>query len=281
MEQQFEIVKASGERELFDPEKLRNSLEKAGASPEQIERIFDELEEKMFEGISTQTIYKLAFSRLKKISRGLAARYKLKQAIRELGPTGFPFEKYVGELLRHQGYKVKTDQMLEGQCVEHEVDVIAVGDHQKHYIECKFHNRQDEKCDVKIPLYINSRFDDLARAARADKQKETFRINGWVVTNTRFTKDAFTYGRCVDLRMVSWDQPEEGSLKRMIELARLYPVTCLNSADASITQKLLDQNIVLCKELHHDSSLIETVTDNSKKKREIIEEVDELCSKKS
>lgn len=272
-EQQFEIIKASGKRELFDPKKLQHSLERAGAGPEQIEKIFDELEKQMYDGISTRRIYKLAFKKLKSISRGMAGRYKLKQAIMELGPTGFPFEKFVGQLLRHQGYSVSTDQSLEGHCISHEVDVIAVNDSKKHYIECKFRNRQDDKCDVKIPLYIKSRFDDLSNA-EDDKSSS---IHGWVVTNTRFTRDALDYGSCAGLRMISWDHPDQGSLKRMIELARLYPITCLASASSSIKQKLLDENIVICKEILQNEQLLEKATDKPQTKRAIMQEIEDLC----
>src|SRR3990167_10763671 len=123
------IVKASGESEIFSAEKLKNSLEKAGASQVQIERIITEISDCLYEGMSTKKIYRIAFNMLKESSRHLAAKYHLKQAIMELGPSGYPFEKYVGEILSYQGYKTRIGEIVQGKCVSHEIDVIAELDH--------------------------------------------------------------------------------------------------------------------------------------------------------
>ena len=48
---------------------------------------------------------------------------KLKQAIMELGPSGFPFEQFVAELLKCRGYQIKVGVIVEGHCVNHEIDV--------------------------------------------------------------------------------------------------------------------------------------------------------------
>ncbi len=278
---QIEIIKASGERVPFEPAKLQKSLERAGAGPDQIERIFDELEPRLHDGISTHKIYRMAFDKLKKISRGLAARYKLKNALLELGPSGYPFEKFVGEILRHQGYEVRTNQFLEGKCIEHEVDILAENETNVHLIECKYHNRQNYKSDVKIPLYIHSRFKDiLAHWGQQPEEGKPFQ-QGWVVTNTRFSEDALNYGNCVGLRMVSWDQPEQGSLKRMIELARLYPITCLNSLSDSHRTSLLKDNIVLCREIYQNPETLQDRAIKRSERKQVMQEVEELCGDES
>jgi hypothetical protein len=81
----------------------------------------------------------------------------------ELGPSGFPFEKYVAEILKYQGYRVEVGVIVEGFCVKHEVDIIAEKEAKHFMIECKFHNQPGTFCDVKIPLYINSRFLDIEK----------------------------------------------------------------------------------------------------------------------
>ena len=43
----------------------------------------------------------------------------------DLGPTGYPFEDYVAEILKTEGYQTQVRQVLEGNCVSHEIDVIA------------------------------------------------------------------------------------------------------------------------------------------------------------
>jgi hypothetical protein len=126
----IEITKANGKTSLFDPVKLWNSLTKAGARDETAHAIVDAISHELYPGISTRKIYRRAFKLLKERSRHLAARYNLKNAIMQLGPSGYPFEKFIGELLRHQGYTVLVSVTIEGKCVSHEDDVVAEKEHQ-------------------------------------------------------------------------------------------------------------------------------------------------------
>ena len=181
---EISITKASGESEPFSSVKLERSLERAGASEAEIERILEEIGSKLYEGISTKKIYRNAFNLLKESSRPLAAKYHLKHAIMELGPSGYPFEKYIGEILRYQGYNITIGEIVQGKCVNHEVDVIAQLDHQHFMIECKYHNRPGTFSDVKIPLYIQARFKDVEAQWLKLPGHGTKFHQGWVVTNT-------------------------------------------------------------------------------------------------
>src|SRR3989344_7969030 len=93
------ISKASGETEPFSDAKLRRSLERVNASIDVIEKIIKHVRKELKPGMPTSQIYRHAFSLLRKQERPVAARYALKQAIRELGPSGHPFEKLIGEML--------------------------------------------------------------------------------------------------------------------------------------------------------------------------------------
>ncbi len=134
------ITKASGAQVPFSSEKLRTSLQRSGAKDEDIHSIITEVKNQLYPGIPTKKIYKLAFGLLKKVSKPIAARYRLKNAIMELGPSGFPFEKYFSEILKHQGYAVKVGEIVAGHCVKHEIDVIAEKGNDYLMIECKYHN---------------------------------------------------------------------------------------------------------------------------------------------
>lgn len=271
------ITKASGEKAYFDEDKLRHSLSKAGAEDFQVNEIISELVKELYDGISTKRIYHLAFDRLKNRSKHLAARYHLKQAIMELGPSGYPFEKFVGEILKYQGYSVEVGVIVKGKCVNHEVDVIALADHHHFMIECKYHNQRGIVCDVKIPLYINSRFKDVeaewVRLPGHDKRSH----QGWVVTNTKFSTDAIQYGNCAGLKLLGWDYPIKGSLKDLIDDLGLYPITCLTTISKAEKQKLLDNKIVLCLELCENPKLLYDLGMNDLKVKRIIEEGKMLC----
>lgn len=277
MDQDLIITKASGESAKFSEKKLRASLQHSGAGREQIDNVIAEIADKLYPGISTKKIYKIAFNLLKGSSRSVAAKYHLKGAIMELGPSGFPFEKYVAEILRYQGYKIKVGEIVQGHCVSHEVDIIASIDHRQLMIECKYHNLPGIICDVKIPLYIQSRFKDVELSWK-DAATDTGRnYQGWVVTNTRFSNDAIQYGSCIGLKLVGWDYPEKGSLKDMIDTLGLYPITCLTSLTKNEKEYLLEKNNVLCIELLNNKFLLEQLKISASRVDTILQETHILC----
>ena len=271
------VIKASGETVPFSKDKLKASLERSGAPVETISYILKEIEQILYPSISTKEIYKTAFSLLHKISRFNAAKYKLKKAIMELGPTGYPFEKFIGEILKNQGYDVNVNVMVKGHCVTHEVDVVAQKDEKHFMIECKYHSSFSTKCNVKIPLYIQSRFLDIQKEwVNKNKHQHNFH-QGWVVNNTRYSEDAIQYGNCAGLKLLSWDYPKKGSLKEQISVSGLYPITCLTSLKKSEKKFLLEQNIVLCKQLCNNPTILNQIIPNENRIKKILSDANELC----
>jgi uncharacterized protein YqgQ len=245
------ITKSSGEQVKFSRKKLNKSLARAGAGKEDIRMIISEIEKLLYTGMHTKNIYKKAFALLRKRSRPMAARYKLKSAIMQLGPSGFPFERYIAEILKSEGYKVKVGQIIKGNCIQHEIDVIAEKDGQRFMIECKFHNENNRICDVKIPLYIQSRFLDVEKSGLKTKFHQ-----GWIATNTRFSADAIQYGTCVGLYLLSWNYPSKNSLKERIDSSGVYPITCLTTLTGREKKALLDNMVVLAKDLCFDKKIL-------------------------
>jgi hypothetical protein len=273
------ITKASGEKEPFTKNKLRQSLLRAGATGELADQIVQDIQTNLTKGMSTKLIYKRAHKLLSKFSRPSAGRYHLKTGIMELGPSGFPFETYLSEILKHRGYQVQVGKIVEGKCVRHEVDVIAEKDDQHFMVECKYHNSPGMVCDVKIPLYIQARFKDVeARWKEIQGHGEKFH-QGWVVTNTRFTSDAITYGTCTGLNLVSLDFPQQGSLRDMIEETGLYPLTCLTSLTQREKKSLLEKRIVLCREICQDPKQLHQLEIAADRVKEILKEGHQLCHK--
>jgi hypothetical protein len=58
-------------------------------------------------------------------------------------------------------FQTQTGIILEGKCVTHEIDVKAKKDQLLYLMECKYKNQGGVSVDVKVPLYINSRFEDV------------------------------------------------------------------------------------------------------------------------
>ncbi len=247
--QNTNIVKRSGEVVPFDENKLIQSLEQSGASQSDIDYIVDQVRNKLVEGMTTRKLYQLAYSILRKKSHRSAGKYRLKKAIFDLGPTGYPFERFVGALLQNQGFRVEVGKIIQGKCVTHEVDVVAVKDDRKFMIECKFHSDPGRKSDVKVSLYIHSRFLDIEEQWKKQPKENGQFHQGWIVTNTRFTQDALQFGKCAGLKLISWDYPSKRSLKQMIDQSGLHPVTALQSLKKREKQLLLEKDIVLCRDV--------------------------------
>ena len=273
------VTKASGDKEPFQERKLHQSLVRAGASTALAETIVKEIVTNLAEGMSTKYIYKTAHNLLSKTARPIAGRYHLKTGIMELGPSGFPFEKYISEILAQQGYSVKVGKIVNGKCVTHEIDVIAEKNDEHFMVECKYHNSPGMVCDVKIPLYIQARFIDVETNWKSMQGHGSKFHQGWVVTNTRFTSDAVTYGTCVGLKLVSLDFPQQGSLREMIEETGLYPLTCLTSLTQEEKQYLLEKKIVLCKEVCSNPKFLSDQNIPVDRIKEILKEGSQLCHK--
>ncbi|AUP81337.1 ATP cone domain-containing protein [Flavivirga eckloniae] len=273
----IDIIKSSGEKVKFSLEKLRNSLTNTGAEDTVVQQIIDTVISELYSGISTKEIYNRAFALLKKKKSYFASRYKLKKAIYELGPTGFPFERFIGAVLKYSGYEIQIDKTLQGKCVNHEIDVIATKNNKTHIIECKFHGEQGLNCNVKVPLYIGSRYNDVKANWHSSTKKETTLSSCWVVTNTRFTKDALAYGNCIGLYLLSWDYPKGNSLKERIDRLGLYPITVSTLLTNREKQFLLSRDIVLCRELIGDVFYLDHLGISNTRKEKILNEIKHLC----
>lgn len=245
----IKIKKNSGELVPFDFQKLRTALHRAGAKNSELTKIEDEVFYQLYDGISTKRIYQIAYDILKRESKNVAGRYRLKKAIFDLGPSGYPFEKFVGRLFENKGYKVKVGQIVQGKCVSHEVDVIAENEKEVIMVECKFHQQQGRKSDVKVALYIKSRFDDIQDQIIREGLYPNKKFRGFIATNTRFTDDATAYANCSGVNLISWNYPKGENLQAWIETTNFHLITALSSATAKVKQMLLENDIVLCRDI--------------------------------
>ncbi len=236
----FFIQKASGEREPFNIKKFEHSLRKARASEEDIQKLAAAIV-KLPDLKTTHDIYRYAYDYLRRENSSAAIRYNLKSALYELGPEGFNFEKFVAEIFKAQQYNVLLDQEIAGACVQHEIDLVLTKE-SKTMVECKFHNVQGIKTDVKVALYIKARFDDVKPTAHFDQ--------ALLVTNTKFTAEAIAYAQCVQLNLLGWSYPEQKGIGELIDIYALHPITSLSSLTTRQKRDLINQGVLLCKEVH-------------------------------
>ena len=256
------VVKADGSSEEFQPQKIMRTLRRAGASKAAAEKVLSEIEATLYDGITTKEILKRVKVLLPKEEIEAAMRYDLKGAIMRMGPAGFPFETFVSEILQHYGYKTKLRTIVQGRCVQHEIDVIAErtsGTAKRCMIECKFHNLPGASVDIKDVLYTYARFLDLNEGSDLGKGDRFDEV--WLASNTSASPDATRYVNCKGMKLLCWRYPKDMGLEKMIEGKRLYPVTILRSVDRETLDKLSAADLMLAKDfVTHDINYLKEKT---------------------
>ncbi|MCS7144054.1 MAG: ATP cone domain-containing protein [Archaeoglobaceae archaeon] len=244
------VKKRDGRLEEFNEDKLIRTLIRAGLSEDKAELVAKEVESRIYDGINTNEILEIALEIVGKYSKKVSTVYGLKSSLLRLGPSGYRFEKFVSALLKEFGYKTITNQLIEGKCALHEIDVIAEKK-KKFLIECKFHNTPTYT-GLKDVLYSYARYLDIIESG-----KDFDAI--WLFTNTKFSSDAIRYANCRGLLLTGWRYPENEGIEFMLESKKLYPITVLSLKDFEIGQ-LLKEGFAFCKDL----------VENSKKVREVL-----------
>lgn len=235
------ITKANGQRAEFDPRKVITTCISAGADHTLAKRIANQVQHKIRHGMTTKEIYKIVLRLLTdNATPAIKHRYRLKESIMKLGPAGFSFESFVGQILRHYGYKiVSIGTKVQGRCVIHEIDLtVESSDEKRWLVECKYHNFPGRYTGLKESLYTHARFLDLA-----DKFD-----NEMLVCNTKVSPEAVTYATCIGQKLLSWRFPPQMGLEKMIEEKKLYPITILSPSKKEL-EILAKNNLMIAKDL--------------------------------
>jgi hypothetical protein len=241
------IVKSTGESEIFNPEKLRGSLKRAGVPAALIDRVTHAVTERVKNGFTTKRIGELVAEQLKRESVASLYRYTLQDALLKLGPAGFKFEKYVGAIMEAYGYQVEYPPELHGACVDHEVDIVARKDGRTVMIEAKFRNDFQYFVRLKDTMATWSRFQDLNEGAAEGRCPHFDEV--WIVTNGRISSRSEKFGACKGIRMLGWNYPKGSSFASYVDHTALYPVTVLRELSPRELERLSEKNLMLCRQL--------------------------------
>lgn len=272
------IVKAGGSNEVYDPGRLIASLMRSGAGSYAAERIASAITSTVVPGMSSKEIYSRAFAMLRKESRPVAARYALRRALLELGPTGHPFEDFVSHLFRALGWQVETRKMMQGACVTHEIDFYASKplEHTHLAAELKYHNDPNYKTDLKVALYVKSRFDDIFSCDPAVRECPIDR--GLLVTNTKFTSEAITYAECAGVELLGWGYPVNNSLFMQMARAKVYPITALTRLSRAEKNLLLDNRVIAVDQVLANRRLLDPLHLSADRVGELFAEAEGMLS---
>ncbi len=271
----IKVLKADGTYEYFKVEKLRRSLRRSGATPEEVSLIIEKVASRLYDGIRTQEIYRYAFELLRHSEATAATRYSLRRALFGLGPTGFPFEKFIARMFEADGYTSQTNVTIDGACATHEIDIACYKGNHSFVAEAKFHSRPGMKTDLQVALYSYARLLDLR-----DKRicyDDVCGIKEYrLITNTKFTSSAESYATCVGLPLLSWDYPKKNNLHDHIQRAGIYPITVLRSLNAKQVATLFAHDIVICRDLLQKSHVLQYLHMSKTKEENVIREAKEV-----
>ncbi|MFM2339395.1 MAG: hypothetical protein RLZZ360_31 [Candidatus Parcubacteria bacterium] len=271
----FLVEKADGTTEYFKVEKLRRSLRRAGASVEEITTIIARIEHQLYNGMRTQEIYRIAFDLLRDIGATAATRYALRRALLGLGPTGFPFERFLARLFEASGYTTDTGITLQGHCAPHEIDIAAYKDNHAFVGEAKFHARPGIKTDLQVAMYSYARLLDLR-----DQKICQGDICGvkefWLITNTKFTITAEKYSECVGIKLLSWDYPRKDNLHDRIQRAHIYPITVLQTLNRQQIARLIERDVIVTNDIIQKPHMLRGLNLSQERQTAVLNEVTSL-----
>ncbi len=256
------VEKMNGDKEPYDSNKLIKSLKKVGANKEVIEPILKKVEEILYDGIKTEKLFDFVHEELDKTRPGSGLRYDLKKAMTKMRiQGGFVFEKFVGMVLKAQGYEIEMNPIIQGKNVPHEIDVFARKKEEKLMVEVKHHMRAWEGESIQTALYVYARFLELE-----DKFTQPM-----IVTNTKFSPQVIKYSKGVGIRLMGWKYPYKNSLEDSITKYELYPITILKISKEQI-KRYLKRNIFTLQQLKEHKGIskktksqIDSVLGNIKK----------------
>jgi len=245
------VINSKGEKELFSLQKVYRSAKRVGASKELSKKIAKVVEKESYPGIKTSEIFRKVKKLLHQKTPKAALRFNLKEGMRKLGPTGFPFEKFIGEIFKKLGFKVRINQHLPGFCLrDYEIDFLAEKGNLLYVGECKYRNFPGERVHSKDALANYARFLDILHGSFFKRKKyRNFRIKTMLVTNTKFTSRARNYSNCMGVEVLGWKLPKNRGLEYLIEKEKLYPVTVLPSLNKYLRDIFVLEKIMLVEDV--------------------------------
>jgi hypothetical protein len=241
--QAITVIKRDGSEVPFDDQRVIRSMERSGVPKELHDHVLQHIKERIQKDntITTDEIFYHIREFLVQKDRKSGLRFNLRQALFELGPTGFPFEQYIAKIFSDQGYKTQVGIQIRGECVSHEIDVYLEKDGKKEIVEAKFHNQSFGKTDIHVSLYVYARFLDLKEKNKID--------NVWIATNTKLSSDAIIYAECKGIKVLAWNYPENNNLQDFVERPKMYPITIMTDLTTEEKRRMIDNGLVLTSDL--------------------------------
>ncbi|MCK5588788.1 MAG: restriction endonuclease [Candidatus Pacebacteria bacterium] len=270
------VKKYDGSMEKFNRDKLAQSIKKNGGPAEIVDEVCNYLKKENITKITTEKVYKITRDFLKKRDKSAYLKYNLPLAISRLGPEGFAFEKFVGEVFEAYDYKpVYVGKKIQGKCVIHEMDIVAYKNNKILTAELKFHNSRSKKSDLKVVLYMKARFDDIVDGGFYENKTP----RQVIITNTKFTYNARNFAKCAGVEVLAWNYPESNNLYNFILKSGVHPITAISAIPQKAIGDFIKRKIVSCRGVlkNNHKELKNNFLIPKEKIPEILKEIKAVC----
>jgi len=241
------VVKADGRRELFDRNKLLRSARMMGAGDEVAEQAVEEVERRIYDGISTRELARLLHRALRRLPSLAKYGINLREALARINP--YPdFEVFVRSLLELEGYKVERGRVVPGHCSEHEIDGILTRGGETLVLEVKHHHRFHTHTGLDVVRIARATLEDLQEGFQKGVTPRRF-TGTLIASNTKLSPLADRYARCRGLRFIGWATPTGGGMNDLILRHHFYPVTFLRGLKPAEHQQFSAAQIYTLRDL--------------------------------
>jgi hypothetical protein len=247
----FNVTKYDGTKQAFNREKIIRTAIRMGATRQAAEQIVDEIENKAYDGISTRKILQMLYAILKRHRPTLKHQIDLRRSL-SLLKSAPDFEQYIQQLLREHGYKVTPNQIIQGKCVQHEVDAIATKDNRTCFVEVKHHIKYHTPTGLDIPRIARAVLEDITEGHQLGQNNHKIDY-AMIVCNTKLSDYAKQYSDCRKISHIGWSSPQNQDLQTMIETKKLYPITILKGLNTYTRNQLTSNGIITLKQLTQKS----------------------------
>lgn len=239
-----------GNRKEYTPDKIIDSVTRAGFDEETAEQIEEQVRDRVESGMKSEDLYRIVYEEMLEFNEAYALRYRLREAIGVLDPNYHEFEKYMCQVLAQDGIGTEWSPrpLPQGACSEHEVDIVGTTDGTTYAIECKHHFHYHRLTGMDVPMIQFAVLDDLQEGYKQGLDNAIDVDRSWVIVNTKLSRHAKQYAECKGIRMTAWNYPKENSLREIVERNQAYPVTILRLDDDE-KEALSKQDVLTLQQL--------------------------------
>jgi len=242
------IVNIQGEKEPFSFKKVYRSARRVGAPKNLAKEIASKIEREKYPGMTTKKIFRLVKGELKAREPQAALKFNLKRGMRRLGPTGFMFEKFIGNILEKYGFDVHLNQYVPGAFGNYEIDFLAKKHNLMYIGECKYRKERAGKVHLDTALANYARFLDIKNGGFFKKIKN-LKLKSYLITNAKLTNQAIKYSEGVGVELLGWNYPKGRGLEYIIDDKKLYPITILSSLNNYLANIFAREKLMLVEDL--------------------------------